>query len=332
MVLSQLSRKYANLVLGKPKKESSNQMTWNCPLCGDKRGRGNLGAVKDEIGVYRCFNAGCVAEQGLPFPALLKMLDESLYQQYRKEKFNEDLGIIKPENNLNNLLEIAKNKKVETPKPVFNIKLPEVFGNLVKLMDVKEAVKYIENRCVSEEVYKNWYFSKEKFLKVLDKNYFVENFIFIPIIQNDKLKGFYTRSIEEKRFSTILFPNAEKYWSSTPSLSKEKYYIFEGIFDALSSGFDNVIAMLSSDLSEEVLENLIDPVFVFDNDKTGRKKSLSIVEKGYEVFVWPDKWDSFKDMNEVLCSGISKETIKETILSNIEGGFSAKVKLNLKKL
>jgi hypothetical protein len=342
MTLNQLTIKYTKLALkgSSIKKDTPEQITANCPMCGDRKHRFSVSAVKDDVGVAGCFNAGCSLENGLPFPAFLKMQDESLFQQYRKEKFNSDLGIIgkdksgNPSNpsNLNHLLDIAKGKKKKIEPILGNIKLPEIFGCLEKLTDVPEAVKYIENRSIPEELYQHWYFSKEKFIKVLDKTYFVENYIFIPIIQRNKLKGFYTRSIEEKRFSTILFPSADKYWSSEPDVQGEDFYIFEGIFDALSSGLQNTIAMLSADLPDELLEDLVNPVFIFDNDKTGKKKALEIVEKGYRVFIWPEEWESYKDMNEMLTSGTLKELIAKNIKDNIYSGFQAKIKLSLRKL
>jgi hypothetical protein len=335
MVLSPLSVKYAKLALGKPKRETPKTLTWNCPLCGDTRGRGSLSAVKDDIGVYGCFNAGCVAEQGMPFAKLLMTVNEGLYKSYRREKFNQDIG--KNETDYNSILEDLDDlpKAEPEPKQEPKVKLPEIFQNLKSLTDVPDAVEYVKNRCIPEDVYKHWYFSNQKFIKVLDKTYYVEDFIFIPIIQNEKLSGFYTRSIKEKRFSTILFPNKEKYWSNQFSVSRESgdgYWIFEGIFDALSSNHDKVIAMLSADLSEEVLENLISPIFIFDNDKTGKEKALEKIEEGYQVFVWPDNWSDFKDINEVLCSGIHRDVIHNTIEMNVMSGLQAKIKVSLKKL
>jgi hypothetical protein len=346
MTLNQLTIKYTKLALqgSSIKKDTPEQITANCPMCGDRKHRFSVSAVKDDIGVAGCFNAGCSLENGLPFPAFLKMHDENLYQQYRKEKFNADLGIISKNGstggNLNYLLDIAKNKESKEPnepkepkEPILgNIKLPEIFGCLKKLPDVPEAVKYIENRCIEKDIYQNWYFSEEKFIKVLDKTYFVQNYVFIPIIQRNKLKGFYTRSIEEKRFSTILFPSADKYWSSEPDVQGKDFYIFEGIFDALSSGLPKTIAMLSADLSQDLLDDLDDPVFIFDNDKTGKKKALEIVEKGYRVFIWPEEWESYKDMNEILTSGTLKELIAKNIKDNIHRGFQAKIKISLRNL
>jgi len=333
VVLDELSKKYFKLATKNKKSESPSRITCNCIMCGDKKNRLSLSAVNDEVGVCRCFNAGCVLnDHALPFPAFLKLANVTLYERYRREKFNKNLN---SNDNLNSLLGDKKDEKTKKAEPIKeeNINLPDAFGKLVLLKEVPKAREYVENRCVSEEIYKNWYFSKEAFISVLDKKYFVLNYLFIPIIQNNKLSGFYTRSIEEKRFSTILFPNREKFWSSDSILTKEHtYYIFEGIFDALSSGFEHVIAMLSADLSEEVLEKIEKPIFVFDNDETGRNKSIKEVENNNRVFIWPKEWDDFKDMNEALCSGISREDIQKTINSNISEGMIAIVKLKSKKI
>jgi len=333
MVLDELSRKYFKLAIRDKKSESPSRVVANCILCGDKKHRLSLSAVNDETGVCRCFNAGCqLNDQALPLPAFLKVVDSTLYERYRREKFNRNLG---KTTDLNGLLDTPKvtqeePKEIKKPEKELNINIPEIFQGLVSILESPEAISYVEGRGVSKDIYRNWYFSYQKFINILDKPYFVLNSIFIPIIQKDKLSGFYTRSIEEKRFSTILFPNKEKYWSSSFKLDDEQYYIFEGIFDALSSGLDNVIAMLSADLSEEVLEVLNSPIFVLDNDATGVQKSIKYVNDGYRVFIWPDNIYE-KDMNELL-KRMNKDSIRQMITSNIFSGLDATIKLKMKRL
>lgn len=337
MVLDELSKRYFKLATKNKKSESPSRITCNCVVCEDKKNRLSLSAVNDEVGVCRCFNAGCTLnDNALPLPAFLKLVDNTLYERYRREKFNRTLGkdaslngLLKEEkSDLNNLLEDKPKEKKEEKK--LDIDIPSIFQGLINLTDSQKAIEYVKGRGISEDIYKNWYFSKEKFINILDKNYFVLNSIFIPIIQNNKLSGFYTRGIEEKRFSTILFPNKEKYWSNDFKLEGSQYYIFEGIFDALSSGLEHVIAMLSADLSDDVISDLVDPVFVLDNDETGKLKSLKYVQEGFKVFIWPkDIYE--KDMNELL-KRMSREDIKDMIESNIFKGFDAQIKLKMKRI
>ena len=327
MILDELSKKYFKLTIKNKKKETPSNISADCILCGDKRGRLNLGAVKDPIGVCRCFNAGCpLNDNALPLPAYLKLVDSNLYMQYRKEKFNRDIG---REEDLNHLLESSEPKVEKKKEPEENIDFKKVFPTLTKLTNSNEAIAYVRKRGISEDIYENWYFSRQKFIEVFNKKYYVYNFIFIPIYQNNKLAGFYTRSIYEKRFSTILFPNKEKYWSSDKILNNNRYYIFEGIFDALSSGLDHTIAMLSADLSDEILEQIEDPIFILDNDKTGRMKSIKYLNQGYKVFIWPNGIYE-KDINELL-NRMSIKEIKQMILNNIDSGFNAVMKVKMKR-
>lgn len=87
--------------------------------------------------------------------------------------------------------------------------------------------------------------------------------------------------------------------------------------------------MLSADLSTEVLERINNPIFILDNDETGRKKSLDYIKRGYRVFIWPDNIFE-KDMNELL-KRISKNEIKELILNNIFSGLEAELKIKMKR-
>jgi hypothetical protein len=97
--------------------------------------------------------------------------------------------------------------------------------------------------------------------------------------------------------------------------------------------------MLSADLPKFISDSLEDPIYIFDNDETGIKKAINIVNltkggnyengKNVKVFVWPKEWKNFKDLNEVLCSGYNREVILETVNNNIFQGLEAEIRLNL---
>ena len=333
MNLSLLSKKYFKLAVKNIKRETPNKITCNCPLCGDKRGRLSITAVKDENGVVGCFNAGCIfAETPMPFVKALDYLAPDLTHLYKQEKFKNNIDFLKNdlnknsinENSLNDLLERVKSKeKVIKETKIFSV--PEKFLKIFKeLKSSKKGVEYLNKRKI--EIQDDWLFSEKNFVEFEDKKYYVKNAIVIPLWQAGKIKGFYTRSIEEKRFSTIILKGGEKLWISKNFNNNKTVYIFESIFDALSSGLDNVIAMLGADIDNVFLEKL-DVVFVFDNDETGYKKTFKFL-KNHKCFVWPANiYD--KDINKLLETK-TKEEIKDIILNNIFKGLEGIIRLNLR--
>jgi DNA primase len=108
----------------------------------------------------------------------------------------------------------------------------------------------------------------------------------------------------------------------------EPVYIFEGIFDAISSGLQNCIALMGAKIPEERLKELKYPVFVLDNDKTGLLNSLEYSKTGYNVFVQPDLYKE-KDMNELYLNH-KDINISEMIKNNLYSGIMAQIKIQQK--
>lgn len=331
--------KYFKLAVGTVRKETPSDISLDCPLCNDTKSRLHMYQKSDmDMPLVRCFNAGCELEEHQGLVKFLNITAPHLTESYKKERFHKNISDLSnaPNRTLNDIiLGVNRKLKVEpiieektTPKNISINKLPKLFTDMLLLAkDVPEAVKYIESRNL--RVHDDWLFSKEKFIKIFDKSYFVENFIFIPLWQNNKLKGFYTRCINEKRFSTIIFPGGEKYWISENFDVSTTCWIFEGILDALSSGLENTVAMLSADLPSDFLEELADPIFCLDNDETGIKKALKYNSLGHKTFIWPS--DTLqKDMNSMLGVQTINDN-KNLIENNIFNGLNAKVKLNISR-
>ena len=346
MVLSQISKKYFKLAVGTIKREGPNRLVCNCPLCGDTKSRLSITAVQDEDGVCGCFNAGCeLSDQQLPLMSALELLAPNLVDQYKRERFSTYIDKLKDldKPSLNEILAEAKRKKealkntdkisekipevlpkIDTSK----LKVPDIFKEgLMNFKSSKRAMDYIQGRGLEPD--DDWLFSEGKFVKFFEQAYYVESFFFIPLWQNGKFSGFYTRSITEKRFSTIIFPKREKYFAVKGLDYNKPCYIFEGILDGMSSGLDNYAAMLSADLPAEFLDELSEPIFCFDNDATGVSKALKYNKEGYKTFVWPDMPN--KDLNEILQKGGTKEQNSNMITSNIYQGIQGQIRLNLSK-
>jgi len=347
MALDIVDVKYFKMAVGTHlRKEGINDLACDCPNCDDTKGRLHL-YINDGMdqSLAHCFNAGCdLEEQHMGMVNFLKTVAPNLVPQYKREKFKDIIQDLKDKDkpSLNDILSGVKKKSEPIPEPeepvtvtpvtVPKVKkeliVPEIFKEtLVTFNESPEAVAYMKSRGIEPE--EDWLFSYNRFVNFFEKPYFVENYFFIPLWQNNKLGGFYTRSITEKRFSTIIFPKREKYYAVKDLNYDEPCYIFEGIIDAMSSGLDNTAAMLSADLPDEFLEELKEPIFCFDNDETGVHKALKYNKMGHKTFVWPDV--PFKDMNEILQKGGKKEENKLMITENIFSGIPGQIRLNLSK-
>jgi len=118
-----------------------------------------------------------------------------------------------------------------------------------------------------------------------------------------------------------------KVWNWFSIDKSRSVYIFEGIFDAIASGLDNVIALMGAKLPKERLQELKQPVFVLDNDKTGLVNSLEY-SKSAQVYIQPDKYIE-KDMNDMLLQ-YPLLNIPELIRNNLFTGISAQVRIKSK--
>jgi DNA primase len=119
-----------------------------------------------------------------------------------------------------------------------------------------------------------------------------------------------------------------KLWNWFNIKKDQPTFIYEGIFDAISGGLPNSIALMGAKMPEERLKELKYPVFVLDNDKTGITNSIEYAKRGYQVFVQPEKYKE-KDMNDLLM--IQKDLdVSLMIQQNLYTGIAAEVRLKAK--
>lgn len=326
-MLQPVNQKYFKLAVGKLKKDSSNEIVCNCPMCGDQKNRLHL--YSTEVGdLVHCFNDGCeLSDKHHSVRNFLDIINSSQLPAYKRATLSVQVDSLKEEQSMQSLLERVKSQaKVEVeekPKPK-EIPLQKLFD---KAQDSEACMNYLYNRGI--EVQEDWFFSTQKFFEYNGKHVYLMDYLLIPIYDEDyKYRGFYSRSIKEKSFSTFLQDGTEKIWRAYPDKNPE--IICEGIFDAISSGFDNSAAMLSANVSEEFRQQLPkSTIFAFDNDETGIRKAIQYSNLGFKIFVWPEVPE--KDFNEMLVSGSSKEEIKKMIQANIYDGILAKVRLKMKE-
>lgn len=327
MSLSRTDIKYFKTAVGLDRigKETDVDISARCPICGDSRRNKNMKRLhlynKGNVTNVSCFNGDCPVNNKTVY-SFLRDFYPALLSQYKKETFSNTLEkLANGESDVFGFL----NEKEETKTKI----LTQDFSQFFKLIeDVPEALSYLEGRLIkyNKEKYGQWYFGYQD-LKIGDTLYKITNAIIIPLYYKGEMYAFYSRNIYDKTFYTYMNDSniGYKIWQWFDIDKDKDVYIFESIFDAISSGLENVIALMGAQLPEERLKELKKPVFVLDQDKTGIVNSIKYSKMGHLVFAQPEGYK--KDMNENL-----KEQVdcKELILNNLFTGISAEIRLKAK--
>lgn len=295
----------------------SSDYSCKCDVCGDSNNKNKkrLHLYKKtsyESDSIQCFNCGYTANMY----SYLRDHHPSLFNSYKQE-----LGIGK----LNALTE-RKPLEIRAVKKENILKTFSRPAEFIPITESEEGMKYISKRGFPKM---KCYFSTGK-VKLIDKEVMLKNYIIIPLLENGKWFGFYSRSIESKTFYTYLpeFNTGYKVWNFFGVNKAEEVYIFEAIFNAMSSGLKNCIAVLGSDIDPDRLSQLKKPIFVFDNDEAGRAKALKYADKGYKVALLPREYTD--DINDLYAKkGMNRKDISELIKSNVVSGLKAKIMLKV---
>lgn len=215
---------------------------------------------------------------------------------------------------------------------------------------VQKAIAYIKNRRLDTAVNRPDTF----YVSLKDKVH--KNRIVIPFCdQNDKVVFYQTRSYGgniDDHLDDVKYLSKKNAQKSIFGLERidddqEEIFIFEGPIDACFMKNGIAIAGITpssekslNDLQDEQLEIYRSNhkfIWVLDSqwlDEASYNKTVSLLEKGEAVFVWPEKaGKKFKDFNEMCIKGKMDEVPKECVLNNVlEGEVGLlKYKLLMKK-
>jgi hypothetical protein len=230
-------------------------------------------------------------------------------QEAQEEGFLDDIEFS------NNYSENKKDK-TDYPLPFSSINL---FNNQeIKYYSnnkiVKDAIKLIKDRRLHTAINKvNLYISLKDFI--------YKNRICIPFKGTDGKILFYQCRALYKKDEDNGRKYISKYGSDKSVFNIEKIdidyphiFLFEGPLDSMFVKNGVGVAGLtftefqSSQLNKFLTHNKI---WVLDNqrvDDDAMKKSLSLVKKGENVFVWPKEFKKYKDLNNV-CVDLKKDCI-----------------------
>lgn len=139
--------------------------------------------------------------------------------------------------------------------------------------------------------------------------------------------GFDQQILQSARYVTIeTQPTPDRWcvWGLDRCDTNQLVYVLEGAFDCFF--LDNSISLNGLTWRDaELREMLPNFVFVFDNEPTKSwvtdhyKKAITL---GHQIFIWPLDC-VYKDLNEMVLAGVTRQEIKTMILTNTFNGQQA---------
>ena len=308
-------------------KESENDIACKCPICGDSAKKKNSKRLhlynkgNTDTDFVSCFNAGCPCVNKNMY-TFLRDFYPHLLAEYKKETFGDKIENLKQHQSLKDLVSLdATIRKPKEPKPsLFDLSM--FFEPLTD-----EYINYLKNRDIEPNFNHTWYKGKTDVI-IRETRYNIKDYLVIPLVCNNLCYGFYSRSIKDKNFITFISTVGFKVWNWFDIDKEQPAYIFEGIFDGISTGKKNIVANLGAKLPEERLLQLKKPIFCLDNDLTGRNSSIEYAKQGYDVFVMPVAFSHIKDFNELKINYPNLD-ISKMIDDNTFKGISAITRLKM---
>jgi len=211
---------------------------------------------------------------------------------------------------------------------------PFLVPSVTNLIDVPdEAKKYIENRGIS--VQDSWLYSpKHNKIKFNNVDINLSEYIIVPLTIGDKWYGFQALAWKEKRFFIYMVTGNSGYKvENWDKINKdEPVYIFESIYDRLSSGLENSVAALGANLHDDRIKELKQPVFCLDNtlvDEKAKEETIKYLHLGYKALIWPQGSEKFKDTNDLRKLKVPYEKISKMITANIHQGIAGTIRAKM---
>lgn len=342
-----IEKKYASLIgtsVRNFKQKSDNLWNFSCPICNDSQKQRNKARgylfVKSGSILYHCHNCSVT----MKFDNFLKEVNFNLYEQFVREKFNNEKvnpdGIPKPSKKLviqgsnDNLKQLTKVSKLLPNHPcklyVISRQIPTTYHH--KLFYCPK--------------FKTWTNSiiPDKFSSLENDN----PRLVIPLIDNNGIMFAYQgRALNDSdsvKYITIMLDETKARLFGLDTVDfNYRYYIFEGPIDSIF--IKNSIATCGGVLTREMDlldKNTENAVVVYDNEPRSQdtvKKMLQAGRKGYKVCVWPEYIEQ-KDINAMILSKVGVKEfvrtelieraavkIQNTIDDNVFSGLEAELRI-----
>ena len=328
-----IDTKYANLLSTKleryvVKKHNPFLANFRCPICGDShksktKARGYLLAAKDGL-FMKCHNCGA----SMSFDKFIKYVDETLYSQYRLEKFSGKVNkkVLKQKFNFSPENKINENKT-----------LLDIIKRVDKLEESHPAVQYCKSRKLPDYKLSYIYYVDDvsKIASVLpeyrDKIKSKEPRLVLPFYDREKnLIGITMRALENNHLPRYMrFPLDKDspmiYGYERINLS-ERVICVEGEIDSLF--LDNAVAVGGSGTMMKIADFLPDDtIYVFDNQPRNEqvcKQIKKAIDMGKTVCIFPNTLLA-KDINDMAKMGYD---VNHIVRNNCYNNGEARIHLS----
>jgi DNA primase len=259
-------------ILGNPKKmyEGKTQVSFNCPVCDDGKGKGNF-EVNIDKGVYHCWSCGETEDTHGPLG--------KFFDKFGTKKQKKLYLLVRPEE-----IKIQEKKKRR-------LRLPEGYTKFKDSNPIypiyKQAINYLKSRGITEDIIEKYQ------IGFCDKGECAGRIIVPSFTKDGELNYYVARSWGNTKFK-YKNPEAEKdkiLFNEHLINWDEDIYIVEGVFDAFF--LPNPIPMLGKHLSELLFESLY----------TKAKKDIIICLDG-------DAWSNAQKLYRELNGGVLYNRIK----------------------
>ena len=316
-----IDQKYLNIIspqLKQFKPKGNNLWNFRCPYCGDSKksqtkARGFVYQKKNDL-FYKCHNCGT----GTTLGKLIEFLDSKTYKDYIMERYKSGVKTVN------------KEPEFKFNEPVFRSKdICSTLNSLSELGEDHPARKIIDRRNLPISSYKDLFLCPEfyKFTNNLIPNKFPSldgdhPRLLIPFRDEEGEVFAYQGSAfgdEKPKYLTIKLQERDKIFGLDKIDKREEVLVVEGPLDSLF--LDNCIAVAGADVP-----NLdCDFTVVFDNEPRNRellKQIEKTINHGHKICLWPEEM-RYKDINDMILGGYTKEEIQDLIKHNTYQGTTA---------
>ena len=318
---SYIDVKYVNIIspfLQQFKKKGDFLWNFRCPYCGDSqksrtKARGFVYRKKNDL-FYKCHNCGV----GTTLGKLIEHLDSKSYKDYIMERYKSGVKTVN------------KEPEFKFDEPVFRSKdVCSTLNSLEELQDDHPARKIIDRRNLPISSYKDLFLCPEfyKFTNNLIPNKFPSldgdhPRLLIPFRdEKGEVFAYQGRAFgdEKPKYLTIKLQERDKIFGLDKIDKRKEVLVVEGPLDSLF--LDNCIAVAGADFP-----NLdCDFTVVFDNEPRNRellKQIEKTINHGHKICLWPEEM-RYKDINDMILGGYTKEEIQKIIKQNTHQGVTA---------